>query len=281
MYYNCNENFVSMGDQSNDIYLNNIRFTNAWSGYSDSTTDGAEISNDIGKYKSLIITGNKSSGGKRQIDMWERVNVNGDLSVTNQVCIGKTCFNEANLQQFLKSLSAPASAPVPVAPAPVPVAPAPVSSFTFMGAPLPSLPIVQDSSPSDYTKYDGKNTRILYNNKCMKYDLPTDKYMLDNCREDPYMEYTILRDGPNIKFKNIGNKLCVDSHGTGRILNAGCVSHPNQTFIVTNNSNKTVKLFTPGGGTNKQCISCNSDTNECVFDVCDANNINQQMALLL
>ena len=56
---------------------NPIRFTSGWSGFPDSATNQAEISNDTGTYKTLMIVGNKSAGGGRKVSIWDRLEVNG------------------------------------------------------------------------------------------------------------------------------------------------------------------------------------------------------------
>ncbi len=61
---------------------NQISFTNAWSNTPDLVTNGAEISNDAGSYKTLMIVGNRANGGPRRVSVWDRLEVNGDLHVT-------------------------------------------------------------------------------------------------------------------------------------------------------------------------------------------------------
>jgi hypothetical protein len=64
---------------------NPIRFTSAWSGFPDGTgvTNQAEISNDTGAYKSLMIVGNKSGGGTtRRVQVYDQLEVKGALFVS-------------------------------------------------------------------------------------------------------------------------------------------------------------------------------------------------------
>lgn len=61
---------------------NPIRFTSTWSGFPDATTNQAEISNDTGTYKTLMIIGNKSAGLGRRVSVWDRLEVNGHHKVT-------------------------------------------------------------------------------------------------------------------------------------------------------------------------------------------------------
>jgi len=74
---------------------NPIRFTAGWTGFPDSTTNQAEISNDTGSYKTLMIVGNKSNdGATRRVSIWDRLEVNGNqlttgsLQVNGNVSIG-------------------------------------------------------------------------------------------------------------------------------------------------------------------------------------------------
>lgn len=67
----------------------NVKFTKGWTGFPDNKTDGAEISNDLGTYKTLMIVGNKSDGtGSRNVSVWDKLTVNGKF------CIGGTCIDE-------------------------------------------------------------------------------------------------------------------------------------------------------------------------------------------
>lgn len=65
---------------------NPIKLTSGWSGFPDSPNPvtGAEISNDTGSYKSLMIVGNRSSGA-RTVTIWDRLKVNGPLVVHGQI----------------------------------------------------------------------------------------------------------------------------------------------------------------------------------------------------
>ena len=58
---------------------NPIRFTSAWSSFPDNATDKAEICNDTGTFKTLMIVGNKSAGLGRRVSVWDRLEVNGVL----------------------------------------------------------------------------------------------------------------------------------------------------------------------------------------------------------
>ncbi len=73
------------GTASNVLLNNSLKFTNAFTGFPDNTTYGSEISNDINSYKTLMIVGNKSAGGSRQVGIWDKLTVNGDLVVTGTI----------------------------------------------------------------------------------------------------------------------------------------------------------------------------------------------------
>ena len=87
-----------------------IRLSNGWTGYPDAIRDGvwkSEISNDVGEHKSLMIAGNKSSGGARKIRMVDDVSVNGELTVGgNVIKMGDT--NLAFKDDWVRVLSNPA-----------------------------------------------------------------------------------------------------------------------------------------------------------------------------
>ncbi len=75
------------------IGANPVLFSSAWTGFPDTATNHAEISNDIGTYKTLMIVGNKSAGIGRRVSIWDRLEVNGFLQSTggailNGVAVG-------------------------------------------------------------------------------------------------------------------------------------------------------------------------------------------------
>jgi hypothetical protein len=70
------------------IGSNPLRFTSAWSGFPDPATNRAEISNDTGTYKTLMIVGNKSAGLGRRVSIWDRLEVNGDAVTSNTLTTG-------------------------------------------------------------------------------------------------------------------------------------------------------------------------------------------------
>jgi hypothetical protein len=77
--------YSASGSLSDSNLIQNIKFTNAWSAYPDDKQDGAEISNDVGKYKTLMIVGNKAKSegkGIRTVGIWDELDVNGQLNVT-------------------------------------------------------------------------------------------------------------------------------------------------------------------------------------------------------
>lgn len=83
--------FVVNDDSS--VIHNNIKFSKVWSGYTDDKDhkDRAEISNDTGVYKSLMIVGNSTGKQGRTV------------SVYDTLCIGNRCINESSLRQIAGS----------------------------------------------------------------------------------------------------------------------------------------------------------------------------------
>lgn len=77
--------YTANGSISDTNLIQNIKFTNAWSAYPDNKQDGAEISNDVGQFKTLMIVGNKAKSegkGVRTVGIWDELDVNGKLNVT-------------------------------------------------------------------------------------------------------------------------------------------------------------------------------------------------------
>ena len=64
---------------------NPIRFSSANASFIGATTNRAEISNDTGTYKTLMIMGNKSAGLGRRVSVWDRLEVNGKLFATGYI----------------------------------------------------------------------------------------------------------------------------------------------------------------------------------------------------
>ncbi len=62
---------------------NMMRVTDGWTGFPDTATNRAEIANDTGTYKTLMIVGNKSAGLGRRVSVWDRLDVNGSHIVNN------------------------------------------------------------------------------------------------------------------------------------------------------------------------------------------------------
>jgi hypothetical protein len=63
---------------------NPVRFTAGWTGFPDGIRNGAEISNDTGTFRTLMIVGNRSAGIGRRVSVWDRLEVNGPLVVQQQ-----------------------------------------------------------------------------------------------------------------------------------------------------------------------------------------------------
>ncbi len=75
---------------NNGAIIDNIKFSKLWSSYPDNKTDGSEISNDTGSFKQLMIVGNKSAGGRRQVGIWDDLTVNGNLKNTGKMIVGNS-----------------------------------------------------------------------------------------------------------------------------------------------------------------------------------------------
>ncbi len=88
---------------------NPIRFTAGWTGFPDSTTNQAEISNDTGAYKTLMIVGNKSNDGStRRVSIWDRLEVNGNQLTTGNLQV----YGNVPIGGSFSSTVAPSSAAV-------------------------------------------------------------------------------------------------------------------------------------------------------------------------
>jgi hypothetical protein len=75
---------TSIRGQTNILTGSNpIRFSSAWTGFTEDKTNGAEISNDTSGHKTLMIVGNKSNGGGRRVSVWDILEVNGSFQVNN------------------------------------------------------------------------------------------------------------------------------------------------------------------------------------------------------
>jgi hypothetical protein len=64
---------------------NPIRFTSTWSGFPDPVANRAEICNDTTAHKTLMIVGNQSAEIGRRVSIWDRLEVNGRMSVSDGV----------------------------------------------------------------------------------------------------------------------------------------------------------------------------------------------------
>jgi cytoskeletal protein CcmA (bactofilin family) len=62
---------------------NTLNFTSSWQGTPDNVRNVSEISNDTLSNKQLMIVGNKSAGGNRQVGIWDTLNMNGHLNMKN------------------------------------------------------------------------------------------------------------------------------------------------------------------------------------------------------
>jgi hypothetical protein len=98
---------VTLGGQLDILTASNpIRFSSKWSGFPDDKTSGAEISNDVTDYKTLMIVGNKSAGGVRSVSIWDVLNVNGNLRVAFTATTDKLVVNSTLTATGATSLAA-------------------------------------------------------------------------------------------------------------------------------------------------------------------------------
>ncbi|GLS06196.1 hypothetical protein GCM10007860_33660 [Chitiniphilus shinanonensis] len=66
-----------------------LRLSSGWTAQPDGNRIWSEISNDVTNYKTLMIIGNKSNDGTtRRVSVWDRLEVNGSLSVTKAMTVG-------------------------------------------------------------------------------------------------------------------------------------------------------------------------------------------------
>ena len=63
----------------------------AWASYGVGD-GGAAIYNDNGSYKTLMIVGNNSAGGSRQVGVWDNLTVNGQMNATSYCIAGANCI---------------------------------------------------------------------------------------------------------------------------------------------------------------------------------------------
>ena len=72
------DGFVDVGLNGNPL-----RFSTNWQNTPAAGTNYAEISNDTGNYRTLMIIGNRSNDGNtRRVSVWDRLEVNGELAVS-------------------------------------------------------------------------------------------------------------------------------------------------------------------------------------------------------
>ena len=87
-----------------DPVIRGVRLSGGWSGFPDGGDTGrAEIANDTGVYKALMIAGNRSNGGPRRVNLYDDVSVGGNFVADNnrhdtcsdvQVSIGASNFSD-------------------------------------------------------------------------------------------------------------------------------------------------------------------------------------------
>jgi cytoskeletal protein CcmA (bactofilin family) len=78
-----NGNLTVEGDLT--VGPNPIHFTSVWRGFPSVANNQAEIANDTSVYKTLMIVGNTSAGLGRRVSIWDRLEVNGQMSVSDGI----------------------------------------------------------------------------------------------------------------------------------------------------------------------------------------------------
>jgi len=64
----------------------------SWAAYG-TGSGGAAIYNDGGSYKTLMLVGNNSGGGVRQVSVWDQLNVNGNNVVSGYETVGSSFYS--------------------------------------------------------------------------------------------------------------------------------------------------------------------------------------------
>lgn len=83
---------VTAGGNSNPLLLGSN-----WTGSTDPGPNRAEIANDTGTYKSLMVVGNRSAGDARKVGVWDDLSVARDLNVGRDVNIaGRILLDSRN-----------------------------------------------------------------------------------------------------------------------------------------------------------------------------------------
>lgn len=77
--------FAANGDLTLNMQRNPLRLSSGFTDYADATK--AEISNDNGQFKCLMILGNNSAGGGRLVGVWDHLSVNGRLRVLSSISV--------------------------------------------------------------------------------------------------------------------------------------------------------------------------------------------------
>jgi len=72
-----------------------ISLTNTWK--NGGQKDSSEISNDTGTYKKLMVVGNTSAGGAREVGIWDNLTVDRNIT-TNSLKIGDWVISQKNGQ---------------------------------------------------------------------------------------------------------------------------------------------------------------------------------------
>lgn len=98
-------NNAGTGVLGSDLTVNNntnpLKFTSSWSNFTGGAIDRAEISNDTGTYKTLMIVGNRSNNANiRRVSVWDRLEVNGDLTVQGNLTVRDAMYYKNRIMSF-------------------------------------------------------------------------------------------------------------------------------------------------------------------------------------
>ena len=77
-----------------NILNNSVKYTKQYSGYTDEKPENSEISNDSVNWKSLMILGNRSAGGGRQVHVFDDLTVDRKMCINGSYCVCKNPNNK-------------------------------------------------------------------------------------------------------------------------------------------------------------------------------------------
>ena len=87
--------FAANGDLTLGMTRSPLRISGAWTGFADSSANKAEICNDTGTYKQLMVVGNGAGGAGRVVGIWDHLNVAGRARVVTGISINNATATRA------------------------------------------------------------------------------------------------------------------------------------------------------------------------------------------